>query len=613
MGIVYQAHDLTLNRSVALKLLPTRLARNEVCVQRFLREGRAAARLSHPNIVQIYAVGRANGRYYIAMELAKGATVAELIRREGAVPPETALEISLQVAEALRESHSRGIIHRDVKPGNIIVNEQNHVKVVDFGLARTVEPEGRVRPVGTCPGTPVYMSPEHVRGEALDGRTDIYSLGITLFEMLTGKPPFEADAPWALMHQALNRPLPKIATVNPLPTGAAAIVRQMTARDRNKRYGAADDLIQDLKACLEGTPKPPRQLRMVLSGWFGRGAPHWRIAACLCMVLALAGTVGTFWGSRMLSGQDEDGPEPALATERVPIESPLPEAQEDEKPQLADTTAVEAPLAPESSPTAAEEVDEEEPAVVVAPQFEPGETRTFAGLEFVWIPPGTFHMGSPPDKEGRNRDELLHEVTLTRGFWLGKYEVTRGQWQEVMGYSSTWGVNTNRQEESPDLPVTHEITWDACLRFCDRLSELNPGRFRLPTEAEWEFACRAGTETPFAFGETLTEEQAGCRGPAYWSIPGDQRPEFEFWPVGTFPPNQWGLHDMHGNADEWCRDWYGGYPEGSVTDPLGPTEGKRRVVRGGVFSCDSCRSAARMGGKPGYATGHTGFRVVREP
>ena len=214
-------------------------------------------------------------------------------------------------------------------------------------------------------------------------------------------------------------------------------------------------------------------------------------------------------------------------------------------------------------------------------------------------------MGSPPSEEGHKEDERQHRVTLTRGFYLGTYAVTQAQWKAVMG-----GNNPSRFP-GDDLPVEN-VSWKDAKAFCDNLSAKECRRYELPTEAEWEYACRAGTPTPFHFGDTLSTDWANHDG-AFTDGQGQKRAyRQKTTPVGAFNvPNAWGLHDLHGNVWEWCADWYADYPDGDSTDPKGPEKGEARVLRGGSWYNypQRCRSAARNGRAPGYRRAYSGFRV----
>ena len=239
-------------------------------------------------------------------------------------------------------------------------------------------------------------------------------------------------------------------------------------------------------------------------------------------------------------------------------------------------------------------------------------------LKMTWIPPGEFMMGSPVGETGHQPNETQHLVKLTKGFWMGKYEVTQGQWERVMGSDPSqleqWTrVKGNNPGQVKDLrnPVA-DVNWKGCQEFLKKLNQtaevrtqVQTGTFRLPTEAEWEYACRAGTITRFHSGNEDSDlDRLGWHG-------GNSIKKVH--PVGQKTPNQFGLYDMHGNVWEWCQDWYGEYPEGTQVDPQGPVSGSLRVVRGGSWygTTADCRIAARTFDYPDQA--YVGFRVVLAP
>jgi len=223
------------------------------------------------------------------------------------------------------------------------------------------------------------------------------------------------------------------------------------------------------------------------------------------------------------------------------------------------------------------------------------------GMKFALIPPGTFMMGSPNSEAEREDDETEHKVTLTNGFFMGVYTVTQEEWEAIMG------TNPSSFRDKRNLPVEN-VSWDECQRFIKKLREQEKHQYRLPTEAEWEYCCRAGTTTPFFFGETIFTDQANYSGDIYGN---GKKGEFlgETTPVGSFPANAFGLHDMHGNVCEWCQDWLGDYPQNDDIDPQGADTGEFFVLRGGSWRYDPqlCRSARRSG-NDASSTGH-GFRV----
>jgi len=222
---------------------------------------------------------------------------------------------------------------------------------------------------------------------------------------------------------------------------------------------------------------------------------------------------------------------------------------------------------------------------------------------FRWIKPGKFMMGSPDDEPGRYSDEKLHDVILTRGFWLADTACTQELWQAVMG-------NNPSRFKGPQRPVEN-VSWDDCREFFEKISSLKPGLdLRFPTEAEWEYACRAGTATPFWFGDNVTPDQVNYNGNYPYS--GGKKGEFraETVDVKSLPCNGWGLYQMHGNVWEWCADWYGEYPSERVIDPLGPSDGVYRVCRGGGWDDvgRDARSAVRFRYEPSNRWSVIGFR-----
>ena len=240
--------------------------------------------------------------------------------------------------------------------------------------------------------------------------------------------------------------------------------------------------------------------------------------------------------------------------------------------------------------------------------------RNSLGMEFVLIPAGTFMMGSPPDEPYRNEDEVQHQVTITMPFYIQTTEVTLKQWKALKG-KRFFG----RRKGSPDMPVMR-VSWHDCMDFIKKLNALNEGTYRLPTEAEWEYACRAGSSTAYSWGETID-----CKKAMYHNnrlkenLCGDYVksrgfPSDQPAPVKSYQPNIWGIYDMHGNVWEWCHDWFGDYPKRSVTDPRGPDSGSDKVRRGGSWYRFGayCRSANRTYANPSAKFKTTGFRLVRE-
>ncbi len=251
MGVVYKAHEASLNRTVAIKVLGQHLATDTEYVKRFEREAQAAAALNHPNIVQIYTIGEEDGRHYFAMEYVDGVSVQELIRREGRLTPERAADITLQAAKGLAAAHDHGLIHRDIKPANLMLTREGLVKIADFGLALRPNDQTRITSSGLLMGTPGYLAPEQCLDRTVDARTDIYALGVSLFEMLTGNAPFKADSPAALIRKIVDGETPDPGELAPeLSPALRRIVLRMMAKDPAERYQTCYQVAADLTAYL---------------------------------------------------------------------------------------------------------------------------------------------------------------------------------------------------------------------------------------------------------------------------------------------------------------------------------------------------------------------------
>ncbi len=257
MAVVYRAKQVSLDRIVAVKVLPRRLSKNAEFVERFYREGRAAAQLNHNNIVQAIDVGEAGGYHYFVMEYVEGCTVYDELAEGKVYDEPEAIDIITQVARALQHAHERGIIHRDVKPKNIMLTKDRVAKLADMGLAReTSDNEAAMAEAGRAYGTPYYISPEQIRGEVhIDHRADLYSLGATWYHMVTGRVPFEGATPSAVMHKHLKEPLTPPDHLNTrLSAGCGAMIETLMAKNRDQRYSSARELVTDLALLARGEP-----------------------------------------------------------------------------------------------------------------------------------------------------------------------------------------------------------------------------------------------------------------------------------------------------------------------------------------------------------------------
>ncbi len=242
MATVYLALQESLGRPVALKVLSAALAADRSFSERFIREARTIARLSHPNIVAVYDIGVSNHDHYLALEYIHGGDLKSRVRR-GALDPRAAVAVAMEIAAALGYAHEKGFVHRDVKPENILFRESGMAVLTDFGIARAASGGTRMTGMGMSIGTPHYMSPEQARGVTVDGRSDLYALGVVLYEMLTGAVPYDAEETLAIGIKHVTEPIPKLP---PALGGYQSLIERMLAKDPNDRYGTAEELIQDL-------------------------------------------------------------------------------------------------------------------------------------------------------------------------------------------------------------------------------------------------------------------------------------------------------------------------------------------------------------------------------
>jgi formylglycine-generating enzyme required for sulfatase activity len=495
----------------ALKIMHPELSQNRGVLDRFKAEISTLIRLPvHPNLVRIEGFGYCitQNCWYLVMDYIDGPTLDGYLKTNGAMSAGLVKSVFQPVAEALGAAHAIGIVHRDIKPRNIMFrNADNKLVLIDFGLAIDSNGSGITQVDGK---TVSFAAPEQLRGRSADSRSDVFSLAAT-------------------MHFAL----------------------EYADRDRREpdHFSAAN---------------APAELRDA-------------------MVRSMAS-----WGERFAHAG-----ELALVMKKLTQEKLEEQRRADEKAEAERQAAIV-----------------EEQRRVAAPKVELPKTRTFdlgngVNMEMVLIPAGTFMMGSPDSEADRDDNETQHQVTISKPYYLGKYPVTQAQWQQVMGN------NPSHFKGDKLLPV-ESVSWDDTQSFCLKLKEITQAPFGIPTEAQWEYACRAGTTTPFHFGSHLNGRQANCDGTVPYGTDTEGPYLEKTTPVGKYPANAWGLYDMHGNVWEWCSDWYGDYPTGSVKDPSGPATGSDRVFRGGSWGDGAviCRSASCGGNFPSDRSNDLGFRVA---
>lgn len=512
--------------------------------------------------------------------------MAQELQQRKKISVEETLEITRQVLLALEYAH-KTTVHRDLKPQNVFLCGDGTVKLLDFGLAHILGEEGF-----TCTdavlGTPAYMAPEQLRGKKVSPRSDLYSLGIFIYQCLTGEfPSTHLDVP-----SANNAAVPLwldqlvLQLLSPRPEERPVSARSVYDEiEKHVGPGAAEcSASRENDGCVKKIRK-----RFLLGG---AGA-----VVCLALIMILM---------KMFSY----APNPLPAPTMVRITQHQEEdavAQTGLSPEMEKQP--ERPAAPGASLAIRDlpgNANRDSGAAVSSmispsPSFPeppvPGEIKMHESIAMVWCPPGSFLMGSPDSEQGRRADETQHRVTVTKGFWIGKCEVTQAQWQAIMG-------GTPSPVQGDALPVDR-VSWEDCQEFIQRLNAKGGGGFYLPTEAEWEYACRAGSESAFCFGQ----EPSSLRNFAWFK----ENAENVLHEVGKQHGNAWNIQDMHGNAWEWCQDWYAPYAGQDTNDYAGPADGESRVRRGGAVSCgaNDCRSAARGICPPQARLNMNGFRLCR--
>jgi len=607
MGSVWLAEDRQLdNRKVAIKMLPTIVVKDQRAYQQLKSEALVSLKLVHPNIVTLRAFEENNGAPFLVMDYIDGQTLSDYLAVKGKLSEKETVALLKPIAAALDYAHSEKVIHRDVKPSNIIIRKDGHTFILDFGIAREIQ-ESMTRVTGkTISGTLLYMSPEQLRGAPPAPAQDVYSFSAMVYECLTGNPPFTRGE---IVYQILNVP------PSPLPMTMTIAINVM--------LGLSKQINRRPKKCADVVTRHDKPQNMMLptfntqcltNVWF------WIVVGLCCIV-----GIMLLWTQRIKDGEKSEGDENKL--------NPHIEVRK----KIKERTLVL-----------------------------PGGAK----IEMIYCPPGSFLMGSPESEAGRSAgydkyedkwydNEKQHLAKIENGFWLGKFEVTQGQWQSVMGNnpsaifkgedrketrvkvpemsdsfydllsdatlekiaaggdpyesmtdnelemvaSGSWrgdnpsrifkGENKSRQFDKP----VQNISVEDCEKFFQKVNAVLQCDARLPTETEWEYACRAGTTTAYFWGNSLNGDRANCDGtkPCGTTIKGRKRGWIT--PVGSFPPNPWGFYDMHGNVSEICGDEYTASDSTfrMMADVLRKESGSVRVLRGGNYAWGAadCRSASR--------------------
>ena len=607
-GIVFRAFDDVLHRVVAVKVLSPQMAATSPARKRFLREARSSAQVRHENVVQVYEVGE-QPLPYIAMEFIPGETLQQRLDRTGPIDVVEVVRIGRQIAEGLAAAHATDLIHRDIKPANVLLEGgQLRVKITDFGLARAAD-DASISQSGIIAGTPMYMAPEQARGETLDQRADLFSLGSVLYVMASGRPPFRANNTVAVLKRvAGDTPRPIREIIPETPQWLCDIIAKLHAKDPDERFQSARDVADVLADCeaqlkenakLKDFSRIPRRKSQPSGRWK-------RVAATIVLLPVIALGATEFAGVTLLFRGQQATNDPIKPRGAAPVE-----VAKKEPPPLA--------IAPFDAAQAKKHQE------AWAKHFGvPVEVTNSIGMKLRLIPPGEFTMGSSEEEinqllaspglgdwiKERIRSEAPDRgVAIRTPFLMGVHEVTVGQFREFVkatnyttqaersGGGFGWNDTAKEFEQLPECvwnnpkyavsevnPVGFIAAADA-IAFCAWLTKEEHRQYQVPTEEQWEFACRAGTAIRFFFGDDRTRmKEFG------WIAP---HADYRLHDVGLLGANPFGLFDTYGNACEL------------TVDPTG-----RPVLRGGDMSqfWQEVRSGARL--DSAVVNSRFGFRAV---
>jgi serine/threonine protein kinase len=596
MATIYKAMQTKLGRIVVLKFMDPALNEDKSFRDRFLREAKISAQLSHQNIVQIYDVVATEEFSYLSMEYVEGGDLFERLKTN--IDLKTTKQLVNDMCAALDFAHGRNIVHRDVKSQNILIGRSENFLLADFGVAKATDFATQLTVAGSMVGSPKYMSPEQVRGEEVDGRSDYYSFAVVLFEVLTGDVPFRADSLVALVMKQVNEAIPNLpikeSHFQPFFNKAlakkpadrfqngreflTAFINCCDSKDENTVLFSQNDLDQNNKPILsplQNFAPDPEQSSLDATVKLERKKPHLIWGVSSVVVVILVSYLAVYFYSN-INNSSQKNTVNNTSKESIVVKPPL-----EIRNKAVDNTQQAIP-AKENS---------------LAQQ---GKLLRSIESSMIQIDGGTFKMGEK--RSGMSDARPVHDVYVS-SFWLSRSELTQHQYNMYLLLQGD-----TAQSGNSEFPVTN-ISWLDVQKFMNWLKKASGKSYRLPTESEWEYAAKAKIDTTYSWGNGIGNDKANCR--ECFSPKQPPKP----MAVRSFDANQHGLYDIHGNVWEWVQDCYVANYKSTPTDGTAYEfdDCSRRVVRGGAFnsSAKELMPSYRNAAKATHSSATIGIRLAR--
>ncbi len=588
MAVVYKAYDTQLEREVAIKVLRFNQIRSDVSIKRFRLDAKILAKFNHQNIIKILDYGEFEDIPYLVMDYIPGGTLKQLTGNP--IPWKEAAKMIIPIAEALGYAHKQDVIHRDVKPSNILLDEEGRLLLTDFGIAKILETTETIdlTKSGFGIGTPEYMPPEVFEDQSLDGRADIYSLGIVFYELITGRTPFKADTPLAILKKHAFEPLPRPSNyVLELPASVEKFLYKALAKKPEDRFQDMDQFAQSLQKIVEEPDS---------------GLPKNHETSIIKIFISIA--IVLFLIAFLLFRKPTDKKSEETLTSGI-LSAITESAQMVQTSEPTEGLANEETLVP-----TAEKINVNSLGV--------GSTKTSEsdGMSMVFVPEGEFLMGAVSSDSYAYDDEKPQHSVYLDAFWIDQTEVTNGMYercvnagvclsQKKFSHNPSTGSYHFGDSSYSNYPAVY-INWKDASTYCQWVGK------RLPTEAEWEKAAKGVNENRYPWGNASPDSTlVNCDGRVGDTV------EVGSYPAGA---SYYGALDMAGNVYEWVSDWYDEryYSASDYENPQGPANGITHGLRGGSFFAElkyirtTYRERPASNKTENYGSGNWGFRCVMD-